>query len=298
MLRKWTRERDGRSVPKARGLKIGHHLLAVVLFGALAMQSSRAEEAASGAHETGAATAPAKASGSPQGSGGNAAGSAANPANHAPADAGAGSKGEIGAGPQAERGARTGRKGDGGADVKGATVHGAHAGARDGGAAVNPIDTRISVQSRRPTKRPDKIGDVKIVVRPGALVNFRARHHTSAPGAIGGIAKDAIGLPMANRGVTQGPNAVAHQGPPSAAQISVGTAGGIARNAAGSLANAGAGGPQVAPRGAGPIGTATATNHAAINGTGLTRPGYGPGTVGGPAKAVAGINGTSVRPKH
>jgi hypothetical protein len=285
------------------GLKIGHHLLAVVLFGALAVQSTRAEEAASGANGAGAATAPAKASGSHQGSGGDAAGSGAIPANHASVDVGAGAKGEIGAGPQAEHGASpTGGAGagrDGGADVKGATFRGAHAGGKDDGIGVNPIDTRMGLLSRRPTRRPGKIGEVKTMVRPAAPADVRTRHHVSAPGAIGGTARDAIGLRVAKRGGAQGPNAVANQGSAPAARISVlGT--GIARNATGSLANAGtgAGGPQVAPRGAGPTGTTAAVNHAAVNGTGLTRPGYGPGVVGGPAKSVAGINGTTIRSKH
>ncbi len=42
----------------------------------------------------------------------------------------------------------------------------------------------------------------------------------------------------------------------------------------------------------------SAVNRGVINGTGMVRPGSGPGTVGGPAKAGAGINGSSIRPKH
>ena len=47
-----------------------------------------------------------------------------------------------------------------------------------------------------------------------------------------------------------------------------------------------------------PIATTSTINHASINGTGLARPGSGPGIVGGPAKNIAGINGSSIRPKH
>ena len=35
-----------------------------------------------------------------------------------------------------------------------------------------------------------------------------------------------------------------------------------------------------------------------IDGMGVTRPGVGPSRVGGPAKVVSGINGTTIRPKH
>jgi hypothetical protein len=35
-----------------------------------------------------------------------------------------------------------------------------------------------------------------------------------------------------------------------------------------------------------------------INGTGVHRPGAGPAVIGGPAKNVAGINGTTIRAKH
>ena len=35
-----------------------------------------------------------------------------------------------------------------------------------------------------------------------------------------------------------------------------------------------------------------------ISGTGLVQRGSGPAQIGGPAKSFAGINGTSIRPKH
>jgi hypothetical protein len=42
-----------------------------------------------------------------------------------------------------------------------------------------------------------------------------------------------------------------------------------------------------------------APNHAVINGTGMSRTGAGPGTVGGAAKSTGtSINGTTVRPRH
>jgi hypothetical protein len=49
-----------------------------------------------------------------------------------------------------------------------------------------------------------------------------------------------------------------------------------------------------------PASTGTnASNHAVINGTGITHTGSGPGTVGGtPKNTAAGINGSAMRPKH
>jgi len=54
------------------------------------------------------------------------------------------------------------------------------------------------------------------------------------------------------------------------------------------------------PRAFGPATAAPpghAANAAVINGTGTARTGIGPGTVGGAAKAVAGVNGTAIRAK-
>ncbi|MGO9702734.1 MAG: hypothetical protein ACLPX7_26140 [Xanthobacteraceae bacterium] len=39
-------------------------------------------------------------------------------------------------------------------------------------------------------------------------------------------------------------------------------------------------------------------NRSAINGTNLIRAGSAPSGIGGPAKTVAGINGTTIRPPH
>jgi hypothetical protein len=44
--------------------------------------------------------------------------------------------------------------------------------------------------------------------------------------------------------------------------------------------------------------TPTTLNRATIGGPGAIRPGSGPSPLGGPAKAAAGINGTTIRSKH
>jgi hypothetical protein len=42
----------------------------------------------------------------------------------------------------------------------------------------------------------------------------------------------------------------------------------------------------------------SALNRGTINGTNLARPGFGPSSIGGPARPNTGINGTTIRPKH
>jgi hypothetical protein len=283
------------SAGKKPHLTIGHYLLAIMLLGALATQPSWAEEAASDASDTGAASSFAKASGSHQGSGADAAGGGA--INHVPAEIGAGPKGESSSGPKGEHsgspkggtsgGVSPSSKADGSADVKGATARETHPGSKDDG--VNPIETRITVQSPRTTKRSDKTGDMKTIVGTGAPGSFRAWHRISAPGAIGGVARNAIGLPVTNRA-----------GAPPAAQMSGPNSSGVAAGSVvgGMAAATDVSGPKLVHQNAGPIATAAVTNRANISGIGLARPGYGPGVIGGPAKVVSGINGTSLRPKH
>ena len=93
-----------------------------------------------------------------------------------------------------------------------------------------------------------------------------------------------------------------HDTTPQARGLSPLVVGGVARNAAGvarveamsrvpdiahqkPIVTIGDGGPKIA------------LNKTAINGTGMNRPGSGPGIIGGAAKASAGIGGTTVRPK-
>ena len=47
-----------------------------------------------------------------------------------------------------------------------------------------------------------------------------------------------------------------------------------------------------------PIVRLLAPTHGVINGTGVVQRGSGPSRIGGPAAAVAGINGTTIRPKY
>jgi hypothetical protein len=274
-----------------------HHVLAVVVLGALSMQSSWSEESSLASNGTSVVSSAAKPDGRNQGV--DAVSSNAIKGKDGSAEGGAGSKGEHSASPPVG-GMNAGSKDLSNGKFKEATGNGAHTRTQDTGTGINPIDTRISVQPRRTIKPPDKIGDVKSIARPGVPDNLRARHQNSVPGAIGGITRNAIGLPVGNNPAAQGPNA-GRQGSPPGAQISRPNAtGDVARSAVGSVTNAGTqvSGPRVAPQNTSPIATVTAINYAAINGTRMVRPGSGPGIVGGPAKNIAGINGTGYRPKH
>jgi hypothetical protein len=274
--------------------QLKNHLLAVVMLGALSMQPSWSEEPSPGSNEPGAASSAAKKGGPNQG----ADGASGKPIKGNSADDGKGPKGEHSASPKG--GINADPKNVSSDNVKGVTGHGAHVGTKDSGVGVNPIDTRISVQSGRTAKRPNKIGDLKTTVRPGAAGNLRLYQQNSAASAFGGVTRNAIGLPVRNNPAAQGPSAF-QKGSSPVPEISGSSAiGGVARNAVGNPTDAGTqvNGPRVQQQQAIPIATVAAINYATINGTKTARRGSGPGIVGGPAKNIAGINGTGIRPKH
>jgi hypothetical protein len=244
-------------------------LLGGLLIGGLA-PAAWSEEAA---HSGGAANAapPDKAPAPRQGSSGNGAGGAAT-ASH--------SGGETGHSGSAEPG-----------------------GGRSGVHADNPIDTRIAEpprgnnQSSLPGNRWRPMG--RTANPSGATLAaprpFHLRHSkqnevaTSRRNAIGAVHDPAGGT------ITSGRTA-----------IGIGTHSGDVgpRTPSGNAAVAGPGKIGGSPNtGQSYIGAAArlpgtpATNRATINGTGMTRVGSGPSTLGGPAKAT-GINGTGIRAKH
>jgi hypothetical protein len=120
-------------------LKIGFHILAIVLLGTLATRPGGAEEAAAGAHGDGKADARSgEASGSRSPSGGDAGGGAARPDAHAP-------RGDDGKNHESAPPA-------GNETVK--DINPSAPGGKDAGA----IDTNIA-PSRRLDKKPNKIGE-------------------------------------------------------------------------------------------------------------------------------------------
>ncbi len=139
----------------------------------------------------------------------------------------------------------------------------------------------------------------KTSVKPMAHGHLHARP-ILAPAASERVMRNAIGVAI----VVQHEGVERHDGErhdfPSAVQSPAARAIGVAGSGTGGLAKAGAdfGRQRIVHPNAGPTVTATALNRATIGGTGVIRPHSGPSTLGGPAKAVVGINGTAIRPKH
>jgi hypothetical protein len=310
-------------------LKIGHYLLAIMLFGTAAINDGFAEESARVSNQTGTAVALGHSDGNQQGSGGDAAGAAIG----GPTDAGAkgdgdakgngspdssgdknagsngdssgGLKGEPHAGPNPEGGAGTkgGRDagahadakvgGTSGAGTKGMSDGGAQAGAQHNGTGANPIDTRITVQGPSKSESAIKAQDrnkAKIAVPSGTFSDHRT---TSSPGMKDGVARNAIGVLMPPREAAKGPDAGGRGFAPAAVD---GTARSTAGDALKNLASVGKPGTGRQISSPGPT---VSPNHSVLNGTGIGHPGSGTGMIGGAAKYVGGgINGTSFRSKH
>ena len=287
-------------------MKIGPVILVAVLFSASAMQASFAEDAASSASHPEGSTPSAEPSGSPPPFG-DAGGlvDRAKSDNHAPAENVAGPKSEGSAGTQEERnttdkqnpkaGVDGGPKGRGvktgdGSHVvpKGVKSLDAHA------SDAEAIDTHITVQSRRPQNTPGKARDAKSNFRISVPGNIHARR-LPAPGAVNPNARNAIGLPVTrHEGIQERSSeplgapvqSPAHEPP------------GIAAGGAGNLKTDGLERSTIARSNPSPIVSAPFAQRGTINGRGLIRPSSAPSGLGGPAKVVAGINGTSARPKH
>jgi hypothetical protein len=195
---------------------------------------------------------------------------------------------------------------------------------------TEPIDTRIAEQHRLRFNRAAKAKDdwkKAIMGRPSnmarPLKDFAGRQRPPGPGAPGGIARTAIGMPaqdaagaIAAKGI-QEERHLQPNSPAGATRNAVGAPAGVVRNAVGvpaahavngpttnaigvsAMNRSSVGAPNIGRQNSGPVSPANgATNHSIISGTGLGRRGSGPGVVGGPAKNVVGISGTSIRPKQ
>jgi hypothetical protein len=170
---------------------------------------------------------------------------------------------------------------------KGSTVgpapKGTHerAGTNEKGSGNNAIDTRITVQPRPVLKLPPRPSVATIPP------NSRTLFHQSSPREIASPVRNATGIlvstPHAAKTPIVGPSPTAAYGSaigsvPHPVAIAVPS---TARQGAASIVH-------VSP----------VSNSSVITGTGVTRPGAGAGVIGGPAKNVAGINGTAFRPKR
>ncbi len=168
----------------------------------------------------------------------------------------------------------------------------ARSGARGRDGSALPVEP--AAQSRHLGGRRNDVGQVE--------TKFRSRpsgaHHPrplSATGASDRVVRNAIGMPVAQGAERRESE---HHDFPSVVPSPVAGAVSTPGNGVGNLAKA-EGGPGGIVRPAPiPAVTAIALNRGTINGTSLVRRGFGPSGVGGPARAVAGISGTTIRPKR
>jgi hypothetical protein len=275
-------------------LKLGLPLSMILVAGALSGSGSLAEEAVPAAKEAVPAakqtvpaskeTTTARPSTNAGSQGSLPGGGTANSAHGSAIEGSAGSKGSADT---------AGAKGKAGGKAAGGVSEKAGGGSKEIGSGTNPIDTRITVQPGRAVKKPPP-GDEKKTKSPAAPPSVNSARPT-IPHDMGGSARNAIGIPLDHhasaKGASPGPQG---HGPPAAAD-------GIAKNAIGALGNhyGSAGGADImCPKSSPAVPASTPHNRAVITGTGMSRPGSGPGALGGPAKNAAALNGTNIRPKR
>lgn len=245
-------------MPRADWRSIGFCLLAVVLCDASAPRTSVAEEA------------PAKSEHQPaaESKGGNADHAAAEGAGKPERNPASSAGQERGPEGGQERGPETGQESD-------------------------RSDSRIAVEPHGPpAKREDGRGP-KAMLRSFTHGNVQA-HRSLAARPSGPVVRNTIGVAVgphdniAHRDGHVAPLVV--RSAVGAAGVSAGANGGIAR----------ASGIPEANKFAHPAPTPDVVppHRGTISGTGLVQRGSGPPQIGGPAKSFAGINGTSIRPKH
>lgn len=174
----------------------------------------------------------------------------------------------------------------------------ASAGPKETPLTANPIDTSITVQPPRNAKNTPRHHEALKKPHPTSPSAVSARHQNPATGSGGHATRNAIGVPLppdrsnthpveGSRGTTPiVPNAAGPMTAPGVDELaSRPQEGGGLTPGAQKIVR-----PLVTPPTVGPA--------TGINGTGVVRPGHGPGTVGGAAKNLAAINGTTIRPKH
>ena len=165
-----------------------------------------------------------------------------------------------------------------GASTASAKPHG-HAGnaAADTHASEPTGTPAVTVVSPGPGFTPDQGRGANGNLKTSPPVNFQARH-TPVVGSPNPAPRNAIGLPVAQ-----------HENPPQS--------GGFA--APSKVSGAAFGGQAgTHPVANGSISNASVSSRGRIDGGALIRPSLAAAGLGGPAKAVSGINGTTVRLKH
>jgi hypothetical protein len=165
------------------------------------------------------------------------------------------------------------------------------------GAAESPVDVRITVQPRRTPKR-SVFGDEP--KKPATTLGIPGKVESRRPPTPStNVTRNALGIavePQTARGTTQTAPTVPAATNAGAAKLTTPLATTNAAPATGNTKiNANAGIVHSQPAAPTPP-VAAGGSH--ITGTGLVRPGSGPGAIGGAAKNVASINGTTVRARH
>ena len=154
------------------------------------------------------------------------------------------------------------------------------------------IDLRITVQPHRPAPKGNKAAETKPKFTIPGVKNAHRRVF-SASLAVNRAARNAINAPLVGSQIDlrHGSEQTTIHGP-AGTNIGAAPALGLARTE-----------PVIRPPIAQPhvttIVVPNTANHASISGTGIGhRTANSPAGLGGPAKTLAGINGTSVRPAH
>jgi hypothetical protein len=254
---------------------IGLGLAAIVLSAILATRPGFAEEPASTAHGDG------KASTSPMPSGESSSRGSVNE------DAGRGAAKADDKRPARGNEGRI-QQGDRGRTEPGATEKGLDTGAPG---ATNPsdIDTRISVQPRRLGAKPDKAAGKTAIGSPLAR---RLQRQIPPTPRMPNVPVNALGVPVQQRANTERRDLSRPYAPAAPAGATA------APSSAGSHVTRVEGPADHRVPTTNPVIVPPVANRAAINGTGLTRRNVGPPLIGGPKAAVAGVNGTMIKPKH
>jgi hypothetical protein len=164
---------------------------------------------------------------------------------------------------------------------------------------AGPVIQQSHAGDAAPAGKRASLGQVKTKFgSPSANMPQPQRPSTAQP--TGRVVRNAIGLPVGRaEGLVRG-DGVRHEAPapaqghaPAAPGNSAGGSGSVAK-LQGSL-----GGMRIVYPSPSPTAAKTMPNPAKIGGNIVVRGGVGAsGVVGGPAKTVAGINGTAIRPKH
>ena len=152
-----------------------------------------------------------------------------------------------------------------------------------------PLDLRITVLPLATSKNTTKVPDwTKIIGPPN---NLRDHPQTLTPRVKVEMERNAIGILIPRKFVPIGVDGT----PRSTASAAIGNLSSVGRPDIGPLVSSPA--PTVRNKMNGPMAN-TATKPSSLDGSGIGHPGRGTGAIGGPAKSVAGINGTSFRAKH